>query len=85
MVPNEIKAQSVPWYLSPGSVMWGLVIAGPLALPFLWLSPKFSLKSKILISVLAVLITVWLMNSMVHILEALRSQLKDLKEITATA
>jgi len=71
-------------YLSVQAVVFGLVLAGPLALPLLWLSPKFSLRWKILMTTFTVLLTIWLFKSSVFILQTLLAQMKDLKEISAT-
>jgi len=69
-------------YLSVQAVMFGLAIVGPLALPLLWFSPKFSLRMKILMTTVTALLTIWLFKSSIFILQAVLSQMKDLKEIS---
>ena len=81
---DQQKKPSDSKYLSVQAVIFGLVLLGPLALPLLWLSPKFSLKWKILTTAFTVLLTFWLFKNTAFILQTLLSQMKDLKEISAT-
>ena len=81
---EESKKPRDRGYLSVQAVLFGLVLVGPLALPLLWLSPKFSYRLKILLTIVMALLTIWLFKSSVFILQTLLSQMKDLREITGT-
>ena len=70
-------------YFSVQAVLFGLTLVGPLALPLLWLSPNFSLRLKVLMTTVTVLLTIWLFKSSIFILQTVLSQMKDLKEISA--
>lgn len=43
-----------PWYLSRSFVLIAVIFFGPFGLPLLWWSPRYSLVSKIFMTVLAV-------------------------------
>ncbi len=73
--------KEVPWYLTARSVVWGLVIFGPLALPLVWLSPKFALWQKVLISMTAVATTVLLVKFLGDAEGLLRQHWAELKEL----
>jgi len=81
---DEPKKPRDRGYLSVQAVVFGLVLAGPLALPLLWISPKFSLRWKILMTTVTLLLTIWLFKSSIFILQTFLAQMKDLKEISAT-
>ena len=81
---GSLTKDKSPWYLSRRMVILGLVIVGPFALPLVWLSPKFSLKWKWLVSVLTVIMTVLTLKFSAIALSSIQQQLKDLKELSGT-
>lgn len=48
------------WYYSTSTIVIGLMVAGPLALPLVWKNPKYSPVAKIVITVVVIIVTVWL-------------------------
>jgi len=60
---SEIK---VKWYYKPWVVICILLNIGPLGLPFLYLSPKFSKKSKYVITVIMIFVTYWIIVSSIN-------------------
>ena len=68
-----------PWYFSKRFVVAMLVIFGPLALPLVWLSPKFSITWKIGTTVLAVVLTVLLWKTTTAMFQMLNERLKDIQ------
>lgn len=48
------------WYYRIDAVVIALLCVGPLALPLLFLSPKFNRQMKVLITLFVILLTVWL-------------------------
>ena len=71
-----------PWYLTRRSVILGFIIAGPLALPLLWWSPRFSAAAKIGISVFTILTTVLLWKFSMGMIDSLTQRLEELKKIS---
>lgn len=69
----------VPWYLDTRFVMIMLFIFGPLALPLVWWSPKFSLNWKIGTTVLAVVLTILLGKTTEALFQMLNERLKDIQ------
>ena len=48
------------WYFKTSILVIALLSVGPLALPLLWLNPRFGLNMKIGISVITVILTYYL-------------------------
>ena len=57
-------AEKVPWYLKKTSFVVAFLIVGPFALPLLWINPKYSLKTKIIWSVL-ILVSTWALGKVI--------------------
>lgn len=53
-LPTEKKT---PWFLGRTAVIWGLLLVGPFALVMLWPSPEFKKGTKIIITIVALLLT----------------------------
>ncbi len=51
--PREKK-----WYYSTSSVVIALLCAGPLALPLVWFNPRYKAATKLIISVIVLVVTV---------------------------
>ena len=57
---NEIVVQppkKEPWYCNSASIIMGFIVAGPLVLPLVWINPRFSRVTKIVITVIMLGIT----------------------------
>ncbi|MBU1726527.1 MAG: zinc ribbon domain-containing protein [Candidatus Omnitrophica bacterium] len=46
-----------PWYLKTSTLIVALLCVGPLALPLVWLNPRFSKNLKIIITLIIIIIT----------------------------
>ncbi len=55
--PAVPPAKKTPWYLTRAAAIWGLVIVGPLALPLVLICPSFKKSTKIIITVVLVVLT----------------------------
>ena len=53
--PGAVKAK---WYFSTSSIVIALLCLGPLALPFVWLNPRYKIVSKFLITVIIIGVTI---------------------------
>lgn len=69
------------WYYSVAVVVVALLCFGPLALPLLILSPKFTKVQKALISILVVAATIWLAKVSIQVTSDFMKSLAELKEI----
>ena len=66
------------WYHTTGSVIAALVCLGPLALPMVWINPRFKITTKIIMTIVVSVVTVLCLYLMV---EAVLYPLKQLKLI----
>ncbi len=68
----------MPWYYKNASIVTAFLVAGPLALPLVWLHPRLDRTKKIIITVIAVVatyfLTVWTMDAM----KTINAQFKQL-------
>jgi uncharacterized membrane protein YvbJ len=55
----EKKAQ-IKWYFKTSSLVIAFLCVGPFALPLLWFNPRFNQKTKIVISVIAIVLSYYL-------------------------
>jgi len=81
--PN-IEPQPQPqikWYLRPVAVVIALLCIGPLAIPFVWLSPAFKKGQKIFITILVIVLSIWLAKASVELYNVLLEQMKELQAI----
>jgi len=56
---NENKKKE-KWYLRSSTLVIGFICAGPLILPLVWSNPRFSNKTKALISAAVVILSLFL-------------------------
>ena len=55
-----IKKEPQKWYFKTSTIITAFLFAGPLALLFVWINPRLSPKTKIIISVIMVILTYYL-------------------------
>jgi len=51
------KEPSDKWYLKTSFLVFAFLCVGPLALPLLWINPRFSKQNKIIISIVVVILS----------------------------
>jgi hypothetical protein len=71
-------AQLRKWYHSNSTLVMALLCLGPLALPLVWVNPRFSQITKILISVAIVVLTIVLCQYAMNTYKNLMDQIKAL-------
>jgi hypothetical protein len=70
----------VKWYYRPFWVLILLfVVLGPLALPYLWKSPSFSRRLKVVLTILVLVYTALLINQTLRIVLDVQKELKALE------
>ena len=70
---------TLKWYYRPAWVLLLLfVVLGPLGLPYLWKSPAFSRRSKVVLTVLVVAYTALFIDETIRVLRAVNSEMNAL-------
>lgn len=67
-----------PWYTRTGVIVTCILSIGPLAIPLVWLNPRWSLVVKIIISVVILVVSIMLWNAMTHAMKQLQQSLSSL-------
>lgn len=79
---SEQEAKKKKWYYSgPFVIVMLFAIAGPFALPLLWASPKFSVVSKIILTILVILLTVFLLWLIYKLILIILPQMREFYQI----
>ena len=55
-----IKKEQAKWYFRTSSLVIAVLCVGPFALPLLWFNPRFSQKTKIVVSVIVIILSYYL-------------------------
>ena len=61
------------WYFKTYWLVMGLLCVGPLALPLLWINPRFSRTKKIVISVIIVAVSYYLTMGTIEAIKNIKS------------
>lgn len=56
---NPAKAQG-PWYFSTPFIVFMVISVWPLSLPLVWLNPRYSLRTKIITTIIVLVMTYYL-------------------------
>ena len=67
------KKPQYKWYFKTSSLVIVFLCIGPFALPLLWFNPRFSQKTKIIISVIAIALSYYLAIFVVNFLKTIES------------
>ncbi|MDD4981132.1 MAG: hypothetical protein PHC54_07760 [Candidatus Omnitrophica bacterium] len=59
------------WYFKTGSLILSFLLVGPFMLPLVWVHPRFSKKSKLIISAAIIIFTIILTALLVRALRSL--------------
>ena len=62
------------WYYSTGMIVIALLSVGPFALPLVWLNPRYNLKTRTLISIAVIAVTVLCILAMIPLVRFLIEQ-----------
>jgi hypothetical protein len=66
------------WYYKTSIVIIAFLTIGPLALPLVWFNPRFSQRTKIIVTILTVILTYYLAAAVIDSLKAIRSYYQQL-------
>ena len=66
----EGKPQETKWYFKTSWIVIAFLCVGPLALPLVWFNPRFSRKTKIIVTIITINLS-WCLSSL--LINSLRS------------
>lgn len=66
------KKEQPKWIFKTSTLVTAFLFIGPLALPLVWINPRFSLRVKIIISVIALALTYFIGLLLVNSLKSLK-------------
>lgn len=72
------KKQQEKWYFKTFWLVIAFLCVGPLALPLLWLNPRFSVRRKIIVSIIVIVLTYYLGILTANCLKTLSSYYQEL-------
>lgn len=72
------KRRPRDWYFKTSTVVLALLVAGPLALPLVWLHPRYKLATRVVITVAVLATTILLVYMTVALYQNLFDQIKAL-------
>ncbi|MCX5700640.1 MAG: zinc ribbon domain-containing protein [Candidatus Omnitrophica bacterium] len=68
----EGKSQEVKWYFKTYGIVIAFLCVGPLTLPLVWLNPRFSQKTKIIVTIIIIILSWYLASLSINSLKSLK-------------
>jgi len=65
------------WFFSTPAIVIGLLVVGPFALPLVWKHPRYKVITKVIITIVVIVVTIWVCYLMGHMYQRL------IKEVNA--
>jgi uncharacterized membrane protein len=75
---KDVKPQSKKWYYSTTALIGLLLVVGPLAIPVIWANPKYKFTTKIVITIIVLIFTVFLVYLMAELYRQMLEQVDKL-------
>ena len=72
------KPRPKKWYFATGTIVLALLCLGPMALPLVWINPRFKILTRAIITVIVLVVTILLMYLMVYTYQHLLDQITEL-------
>jgi len=66
------------WYYSTSVIVIALLCVGPLALPLVWLNPRYSAVVKTIVTIVVILVTIWISYLTIGMYQRLTEQINAL-------
>jgi predicted nucleic acid-binding Zn ribbon protein len=66
------------WYFSTPAIVIGLLVVGPFALPLVWKHPKYKVVTKVIITIVVIVVTIWICWLMGHLYQRLIEEVNAL-------
>ena len=75
--PPAPPQKKTPWYFNSSSLIVSFLVTGPFMLPLVWFHPKMSRTSKIVWTVVIVVVTLFIIKSTADLLGQLKKSLQN--------
>jgi len=72
------KPKPKKWYFATGTVVIALLCLGPMALPLVWINPRYKILTRAIITVIVIVVTILCVYLMVYAYQNLIDQLTAL-------
>lgn len=72
------KPRPKKWYFATGTVVLALLCLGPMALPLVWINPRYKISTRAIVTVIVLIVTIGCMYLMVYAYQHLIDQLTAL-------
>ena len=63
------------WYFSTGTVVLALLCLGPMALPLVWINPRYKISTRAIITVIVIVVTILCIYMSVNVYQRMIDQL----------
>ncbi len=78
---TENKPQE-KWYFKTSTLVVAFLAVGPLALPLLWLNPRFSMAAKIITSIIVILLSYYIGIAFVNGLKSINNYYQQIFQMS---
>ena len=68
------KPRPKKWYFATGTIVLALLCLGPIALPLVWINPRFKILTRAIITVIVLVVTILCMYLAVNIYQRMLDQ-----------
>jgi uncharacterized membrane protein YvbJ len=75
---QALKPRPKKWYFATGTVVLALLCLGPMALPLVWLNPRYKISTRAIVTVIVMIVTIFFIYLMVFAYQHLIDQLTAL-------
>ncbi len=72
------KPRPKKWYLATGTIVLALLCLGPMALPLVWINPRFKIMTKAIVTVIVIVVTILCLYVTVYAYQNLIDQITAL-------
>ena len=72
------KPRPKKWYFATGTIVLALLCLGPMALPLVWINPRFKILTKAIVTVIVIVVTILCLYLTVYTYQNLINQLTAL-------
>ncbi len=66
------------WYFTTATVVIAILCIGPLALPLVWLNPRYKIVTKLIVTILVIALTILLSYLTINVYLQLTKQIEEL-------
>jgi hypothetical protein len=74
-VRQVIKPKPKKWYFATGTVVLSLLCLGPMALPLVWINPRYKISTRVIITIIILVLTILCIYMAVGVYQRMIDQL----------